>query len=94
MSGNTLKADYASLSSNKEFAKHLPSLSKVASQQSIQDKTAYLSALRANVAQMQGEINTYLTQKMDDDKAADSKKSRDEAKAEEMYGEEDPETDG
>jgi len=46
---------------------------------------------------MQSDINVFLTQKMEEDKAAESgadgKGKAQEEKAEEMYGEEDPEDD-
>jgi hypothetical protein len=46
---------------------------------------------------LQGDINVFLTQKMEEDKAAEGeskKKSAAEEREEEMYGEEDPENDG
>lgn len=63
------------------------------------DKTAYLSSLRSNVSQMQDDINAYLTQKMEEDKAQDAgaagkRSNKDEDRQEEMYGEEDAEEDG
>jgi len=65
----------------------------------VQVKTEYLSALRAQASQLQSNINTFLTEKMEEDKAAEScsnvsKQSKQEEKEEEMYGEEDPEQDG
>ena len=62
------------------------------------EKTAYLSGLRSSVTAMQNEINVFLTQKMEEDKAAENNgagASRsaqngviDETKEEELYGEE------
>lgn len=70
------------------------------SPQNVEEKTAYLSALRANASKLQSEINAFLTQKMDEDKLAaaeegnGSKKSSaadDDEREEDFYGEEDPE---
>ncbi|KAK5011050.1 hypothetical protein LTR28_006092 [Elasticomyces elasticus] len=69
--------------------------------------TSYLSSLRANVSQLQNDINAFLTQQMEDDKARDaaaatsvaqkrskSEKDRErEKREEEMYGEENMEED-
>jgi len=65
----------------------------------VTEKTAYLGALRSQSAELQGEINAFLTKKMEEDvKAAEiggvAKKSKKEEREEEMYGEEDPEADG
>ncbi|OQO09169.1 hypothetical protein B0A48_06060 [Cryoendolithus antarcticus] len=55
------------------------------------DKTTYLAALRNKSAQLQQEVNGFLTQKMEEDvqSAAQEgkvKKSQAEERAEEMYG--------
>lgn len=50
------------------------------------DQTAYLAALRNSASALQTEINTLLTQKMEDDKAAAT--GVDENKEEAYYGEE------
>jgi hypothetical protein len=66
---------------------------------SVKDKTAYLCDLRKSVKGLQGEVNTFLTQKMEEDKVHAMKKGPDgqekEAKTktadeveEENYGEE------
>jgi hypothetical protein len=62
-------------------------------------KTAYMSELRSSVKDMQGEINAFLTAKMEEDKntaatngAAMNGKGKDEVE-EENYGEEDVEED-
>lgn len=66
-----------------------------------QAQTAHLSALRASTKQLQSDINTFLTTKMEEDKTAasaansndkKSSKSRDEEE-EENYGEETVEDD-
>ncbi len=67
----------------------------------VKDKVAYLSELRASTKQLQEEINVFLTQKMEEDKAAanataaegpegGSKEGEDDSKdelMEENYGE-------
>jgi len=88
-----LTASYASPSTSKTFTTDpLPQSSN-----NVEQKTAYLSALRSNISTLQGDINTFLTQKMEEDKAAegnDSKKSAADEREEDFYGEEDPEKDG
>jgi hypothetical protein len=95
MSSNStnLTADYASPSGTHAFSHTLPSSSAT----NVTEKTAYLSTLRSKSAELQSEINAFLTQKMEEDnKAAEgsaSKRSKKEEREEEMYGEEDPEAD-
>lgn len=68
----------------------------------VEEKTAYLNALRSKNTELQTEINTFLTQKMEEDATtaeggkgqSGGKKSKKEEREEEMYGEEDPEADG
>ncbi|CRK10851.1 hypothetical protein BN1723_009189, partial [Verticillium longisporum] len=66
------------------------------------DKSAFLARLRDLVTTVQADVNTQLTQKMEEDKqraadvggsAANGKGAADEAKEEENYGEELPEED-
>lgn len=89
----SLSADYVSPSDKKTFSHALPP----AATKNVTDKTTYLSALRSKSTELQGEINAYLTQKMEEDaKAAEggaNKRSKAEEREEEMYGEEDPEAD-
>lgn len=73
-----LSADYASSSGTQNFSAELPAVS---SSSSTTDRVAYLGDLQSNLKTLQSDINTFLTQKMADDKAADSKE-------EENYGEE------
>lgn len=90
-----LTARYDAPSDTKEFTKQLPSIPADGSD--VDAKTTYLAALRSNASKLQGEINVFLTQKMEEDKAAEGeskKKSAKEQREEEMYGEEDPENDG
>jgi hypothetical protein len=65
-------------------ASPLPALS---SPPSTQDRVAYLAELQSSLKTLQGDMNTFLTQKMEQDKAAGASKG-DDAKAEETYGEE------
>lgn len=98
----SLTANYTSPTSTHTFSSSLPTLQP--GNASTEEKTAYLSALRSNVSQLQGDVNTFLTQKMEEDKAreaeavggADGKRVRmkDEEREEEMYGEEDVEEEG
>lgn len=95
MSGQTtqLTADYVAPSGTHAFSHNLPNPTT----NNVTEKTAYLSALRSKSAELQGEVNAFLTQKMEEDvKAAEGagKKSKKEEREEEMYGEEDPEADG
>lgn len=61
---------------------------------SVPDKTKYLTDLRQATSAMQEQINKELTQRMEEDKAAEATKNGtttngvDEAKEEENYGEE------
>jgi hypothetical protein len=93
MSSTNLTANYASPSGTHTFSHTLPSPSAT----TVSEKTAYLSTLRSKSAELQSEINAFLTQKMEEDvKAAEgrpSKRSKKEEREEEMYGEEDPEAD-
>lgn len=100
MSGETngtapvsLRAVYNSPNDFKAFEKPLPSAAPI----DTKSKVAFLSDLRASTKQLQDDVNTFLTAKMEDDKAANSslpdgggiKKTnvRDEEE-EEHYGEE------
>jgi hypothetical protein len=80
---SSLAATYTSpnVTSPQTFTAALPALS---TPPSTQDRVAYLAALQSSLKTLQGEINTFLTQKMEDDKAAGAN----DAKAEETYGEE------
>ncbi|KAM0277394.1 hypothetical protein ACHAQH_005834 [Verticillium albo-atrum] len=66
------------------------------------DKSAYLARLRDLVTMVQADVNTNLTQKMEEDKqraaagggsATNGRNAADDAKEEENYGEELPEED-
>ncbi|KAF2207418.1 hypothetical protein CERZMDRAFT_91761 [Cercospora zeae-maydis SCOH1-5] len=90
-----LAASYRASNAAQTFSLELPPLPQALS---VYEKTSYLAALRANASRLQGEINTFLTQKMEEDKAAEAEKGAakkvDEQREEDMYGEEDPEQDG
>jgi hypothetical protein len=75
---SNLSADYASPSGTQNFSAQLPVVSLSSS---TSDRVAYFGDLQANLKTLQSDINTFLTQKMADDKAGD-------AKEEENYGEE------
>lgn len=92
MSSSTkLTASYASPTNNTHvFSAELPSVSATCS---VEEKTAFVAAVRASASQMQDDINAMLTQRMEEDKAQESaiatKSAKDEEREEEMYGEED-----
>lgn len=87
-----LKAKYTAPDEAKSFAYQLPP----ASTRSTEEKTAYLSALRKSVTKMQDDINVFLTNKMEQDKASASMAGSkvDERKEEETYGEENVDDEG
>lgn len=87
-----LTATYTSPSERHTISSDLPPVPQGGD---VKAKTAYLCALRSNIAQMQSDVNALLTRKMDEKKGsvADSKKDDWDAKAEEMYGEEGGEED-
>ncbi len=70
----TLDATYTSPSSAKTFTHPIsaPLPSSSPPDTAVEDKVTYLSELRASTRQLQEEINVFLTQKMEEDKAAAS----------------------
>jgi len=83
----TLEAHYESPKSTTTFAHPLDAPSVTCS---TEEKTAYLSALRKSVSKLQEEVNAFLTQEMERDKALPTKggvKVNDK-KEEDNYGEE------
>jgi hypothetical protein len=90
-----LTGNYTHLSNLTDNAAHsfqhpLPSLPENAS---TDDRTAFLNALRENVAALQDEVNVFLTAKMEEDKSREggdtaAGKKVDEEKEEQNYGEE------
>ncbi|RVX73242.1 hypothetical protein B0A52_02370 [Exophiala mesophila] len=87
----SLIAAYSSPNETKQF-EHLVPSPKVSSDGTLDTtaKTQYLSQLRASTKKLQEDINTYLTQKMEEDKRAGADtvqgKTADEVE-EENYGE-------
>lgn len=81
-----LKAEYSAPASSQTFSHTLPSCKTI----STKEKSAYLSALRASVTQLQNEVNVFLTEKMEEDKALAALVGAkgDDWKDEENYGEE------
>lgn len=75
---SSLSADYASPSGTQNFFATLPAIS---SSSSTSDRVTYFGDLQTSLKTLQTDVNTFLTQKMADDKAGD-------AKEEENYGEE------
>lgn len=83
----SLTATYTSpthTGSPQTLSADLPAL---APQPSTQDRVAYLDKLQSSLKSVQADVNTFLTQKMEEDKAAGDSKG-DDAKDEETYGEE------
>lgn len=82
-----LTASYTSPTGAKEFYYSLPSLPQHIS---TEQKTRYLSALRSSVANLQEDVNTFLTAKMEEDKTTAPQVAGkvDDKKEEENYGEE------
>lgn len=75
---STLSADYASPNGTQNFSAQLPAAS---ASSSTADRVAYFGDLQTNLKTLQTDINAFLTQKMADDKAGDTKE-------EANYGEE------
>ena len=82
-----LEARYTSPKSSKTFAHPLNATS---TDLSTEEKTAYLSTLRKTVSMLQEEVNVFLTQAMEQDKAglAQDGVKVDDKKEEDNYGEE------
>ena len=93
MPTSKIVADYQSPNASQSFSVKLPTASQSAG--SVKDKTEHLSALRKGTSELQSQINTFLTKKMEEDKASGSHKTSAKdtmaEKEEQLYGEEDPE---
>ncbi|MCJ1227262.1 hypothetical protein MMC12_003917 [Toensbergia leucococca] len=92
----TLQATYTSPKTSKQFHHPLPTTLPTTS---TPEKTLYLSQLRTSVTQLQEEVNSFLTAKMEEDKAlvaadTDGGAGVDDKKEEERYGEEGDEGEG
>lgn len=82
----SLSAAYSSPTGGSEtFSSPLPALSP---EPSTTDRVAYLAALQTSLKDLQKDVNTFLTQKMEEDKAVGAGKGDEDAKDEETYGEE------
>ncbi|KAI9706348.1 MAG: hypothetical protein M1836_003353 [Candelina mexicana] len=83
----SLRASYVSPGAKKAFVHSVPALPNP---HNTEEKTAYLSALRSAVTKLQEEVNSFLTQKMEEDKETitGSVGTVDEKEEEENYGEE------
>jgi len=86
-----LCADYSAFAAAKNFQyAQVP----LGGQPTPKETTAYIASLRNSLLEMQNDINAYLTQKMEEDKAAAATNGNgiadkvDEQKEEENYGEE------
>ena len=64
------------------------SLATCPSNPSTEQRTDYLVELRSGISQVQVDINTFLTQKMEEDKVKAGQSSVNDEKEEEYYGEE------
>lgn len=97
MSAPALTATYTSPTTTKTFTSPLRALPTDPKALTVKDKTAYLSALRARIVELQGDVNAFLTMEMEADKvvgdgmAKGQGKGKEEEREEEMYGEEDGE---
>jgi len=86
---SSLQASFSSPSATQTFTHTLPS----ASVTSTEEKTHYLSMLRQSVVKLQGEVNDFLTGKMEEDKklaarAGGTISAIDDKAEEDAYGEE------
>lgn len=87
-SSTTLTAEYSGVDNQYPFSYTLPGNTNL---EATKDVTEFLVKLRESTVQMQKDVNTFLTQKMEEDKAKDSLQNGtkvDEDKEEDMYGEE------
>jgi len=86
-----LRADYSAFGATKDF--QYPQVA-LGDQPAPKETTAYIASLRNSLLEMQNDINAYLTEKMEEDKAAAATNGIgiankvDEQKEEENYGEE------
>jgi hypothetical protein len=87
----SIKAHYASPKGTHTF--QLQVNAPCSTNPTTSERTAYLSALRANTKQLQADVNKFLTEKMEEDKAhAGAAAGKDSKKQDELeeqnYGEE------
>lgn len=98
MSTTKLSATYNAPDETKDLTLDLPLV--LSDQGTVEDKTTYLTTLRTQIANLQDNVNAFLTQKMEDDNAAasaaqndakDKAQLRKEQLEVDRYGEEDVE---
>lgn len=97
MSTTKLSATYNAPDETKDLSLDLPLVPS--DQGTVEDKTTYLTTLRTQIANLQDNVNAFLTQKMEDDNAAaasaqdvkDKAQLRKEQLEVDRYGEEDVE---
>ncbi|KAK0653207.1 hypothetical protein DIS24_g6246 [Lasiodiplodia hormozganensis] len=83
---STLRATYSEPADGPAiFSRDLPPVSAAPT---TDEKTAYLSALRTSVSELQAEVNAHVTQKMEQEKKASGVDESKEAALEANYGEE------
>lgn len=90
MASNTVLGTYVSPSGKKDFDYKIPALPD---SPTTKETAAYLATLRKTTLRLQNEINAFLTQRMEEDKAPASGNGNgistiDEQKEEDNYGEE------
>lgn len=84
-----LSATYSSPSAPEPHTMISVPLPAISPSPPTEDRVAYLAELQKAVRSIQGDINIFLTQKMEEDKAiAGDKAKMDDAHEEEHYGEE------
>lgn len=84
----TVSAEYSGDNVQHTFSYSLPDNANL---DSTKDVTEFLVKLRQSTIKMQKDVNAFLTQKMEEDKAKDTAQNGtkvDEDKEEDMYGEE------
>lgn len=86
----SLKAQYTSPTGSHEF--NTPVAAPCKDNPSTSERTKYLAELRANTKQLQADVNKFLTEKMEEDKArgdgSGTKDKKNEEIEEQNYGEE------
>jgi hypothetical protein len=82
----SLSATYTSPGTEEKVFDH--QLPVYSSSSSTNDRVAYLATLRQKAAELQAQVNTFLTRKMDQDKASAGASTATDEQEEENYGEE------
>lgn len=88
MSSPALTAVYTSPDTTSGSTISSAPLPELASTPSTDERVAFLAALQKAVKTSQEDVNTFLTRKMEEDKAAAGKQELEDEKLEENYGEE------